>query len=151
MTARSPEGDAFSRLAFQVLRLSALLTAAGDAMAAPAGHTSARWQVLAAVEQAPSTVAQIARNLGLARQSVQRIADLLARDGAAAYEENPNHRRASLLRLTPKGLRALREIQKLQRGWADELGREIGASELQRASAVIEQVMQVLSSRQSEE
>ena len=120
-------------------------------MAEPAGQTSARWQVLAAIEHEPSTVAQIARNLGLARQSVQRLADLLARDGAAAYEENPNHRRASLLRLTPKGLRALREIQKTQRGWADELGRQIGASELRRASAVIERVMELLSSQRSDE
>ncbi len=53
-----------------------LLTAAGDVLARPAGQTSARWQVLAAVEDAPATVADVARALGLARQSVQREADL---------------------------------------------------------------------------
>lgn len=113
-------------------------------MAAPAGQTSARWQVLAGIEDAPTTVAQIARNLGLARQSVQRVADLLVRDAAAAYEDNPNHKRASLLRITPKGLRALREIQANQREWAEQLGREIGAADLERASAVIERMTEAV-------
>jgi DNA-binding MarR family transcriptional regulator len=149
--ARSPEGEAFGRLAFAVLRLSGLLNAAGDAMAAPAGQTSARWQVLAAIEEAPATVAQIARNLGLARQSVQRVADLLVRDSAAAYDENPNHKRASLLRITPRGLRALREIQSHQREWAEQLGREIGAADLKRASAVIERMTEAVSRQLPEE
>jgi hypothetical protein len=37
----------------------------------------------------------------LARQGVQRLADVLVRDGLAVYEPNPAHRRAKLLRLTP--------------------------------------------------
>jgi DNA-binding MarR family transcriptional regulator len=144
---RTPAGDALSRLAFQVLRLGALLTVAGDAMAAPAGQTSARWQVLAAVEDEPATVATIARALGLARQSVQRIADVLVRDGVAAYEENPSHRRASLLRLTAPGRAALRKIQIAQREWADEIGGRIGAKELARASETLDHVLDVVASR----
>lgn len=144
---RSPEGDAFGRLAFLILRLSGLLNAAGDAMAEPAGQTSARWQVLAAIEDEPATVAQIARNLGLARQSVQRVADLLVRDSAAVYEENPAHRRASLLRMTPKGLRALRAIQAQQRVWAEQLGGEIGLTDLERARVVIERMTEAVSQR----
>jgi DNA-binding MarR family transcriptional regulator len=66
-----------------------LLAAAGDALARPAGHTSARWRVLAAVEDGTSTVSQIARLWGLARQSAQRVADALVREGWAAYEKNP--------------------------------------------------------------
>src|SRR5262245_6851889 len=82
---RSPAGDAFSVVVVQVLRLGGLLTAASDALAEPAGQTSARWQVLAGAEHAPMTVTQIARRLGLARQSVQRVTDLLEREKLTAY------------------------------------------------------------------
>jgi DNA-binding MarR family transcriptional regulator len=134
---RSPAGDALSMVAIQVLRLAGLLTAAGDALAQPAGQTSARWQVLAGAEHAPSTVAQVARRLGLARQSVQRVADLLEREGLAAYEDNPEDQRAQLLRLTPRGRSALAAIQKAQRVWADALGARIGEADLRRAGEVL--------------
>jgi DNA-binding MarR family transcriptional regulator len=142
--ARTPAGDAFSLLAIQVLRLGAMLTAAGDALAAPAGQTSARWQVLAGAENAPITVAQIARRLGLTRQSVQRIADLLERDGLAAYDDNPDDQRAMLLRLTPRGRSALAAIQRAQRAWADALGAKIGDADLRRANDVLDRALAAL-------
>jgi DNA-binding MarR family transcriptional regulator len=92
--SRTPAGDAFSELVVQIFRLGGLLAAAGDELAKPAGQTTARWRVLAAVEEKPLTVSQIARAWGLARQSVQRVADVLVREGFASYEENPGHRRA---------------------------------------------------------
>ena len=92
-----------SELWIRVFQLNGLFTAAGDALARPAGQTSARWQVMAAIEDAPASVAQIARRLRLTRQSVQRVADLLDRDGLAVYEDNPAHRRAKLLDLTLRG------------------------------------------------
>src|SRR5688572_24170255 len=101
--SRTPAGDAVSALAIQILQLSAIITEIGDKLAKPAGQTSARWQVLAAAQHAPSTVADIARLLGLARQSVQRVSDLLARETLVTYEENPEHQRAKLVSLSPKG------------------------------------------------
>jgi DNA-binding MarR family transcriptional regulator len=146
---RTPAGDAFSALAVLILRASGHLTAAGDELSRAAGQTSARWQVLAAVEEAPATVAQVARSLGLARQSVQRIADLLTREQLTAYEENPAHRRAKLLRLLPKGRTALRTIQAAQRPWADRLGAQLGEATARRASAVLERLLQLLSEPES--
>jgi DNA-binding MarR family transcriptional regulator len=133
--SRTPAGEAFNSLLIQVIQLARLFTAAGEALAKPAGQTLARWLVLAEVEDEPATVADIARALHLARQSVQRVADLLERDGLAAYEENPNHRRAKLLQLTPSGRAALGTIQTAQRAWADALGAQIGAANLQQARA----------------
>jgi DNA-binding MarR family transcriptional regulator len=130
----------------QVLRLHGLI-AAGDALAKPAGQTSARWQVLAAVEDAAATVAQIARTFGLARQSVQRVADRLAQEGLAVYAPNPGHRRAKLLRLTARGRAALRTIQAAQRGWADALGAETGEADLRQASAVLDRVRRAVMRR----
>ena len=141
---RTPAGDAFSELVVQVFQLDGLLAAAGDELAGPAGHSSARWRVLAAVEGVPSTVSHIARVWGLARQSVQRVADDLVREGWAGYEENPGHRRAQLLRLTPRGRRALRRIQAAQRSWANALGGEIGESDLRQASSVLARVLHAL-------
>jgi DNA-binding MarR family transcriptional regulator len=148
---RSPAGDAFSALAFRILRLGGLLTAAGDTLARPAKQTSARWQVLAAVEHAPATVAQIARALGLARQSVQRLADLLSDEGLTAYDDNPDHARAKLLRLAPKGRSALDTIQAAQRTWADEIGAQVGAAPLRRAAAVLDEVAAALAARGDQE
>lgn len=141
---RTPAGDAVSVLAVRVLRLAGLLTATGDALARPAGQTSARWQVLAAAEHAPATVADVARALGLARQSVQRVADLLVGDGLAEYRENPAHRRAKRLALTPAGRRALAGIQAAQRGWADALGARLDAADLRRAAEVLGRVSEAV-------
>ena len=132
------------RLTVLVFRLNGMLTAAGDALAQPAGQTTARWRVLAAVEHTPMTVAQIARAWSLARQSVQRVADLLERDGLVSYEANPAHRRASLLRLTPAGRSALRRIQAAQREWADDVGREIGIDHLATANRILARVLDAL-------
>ena len=133
-----------SRLTVLVFRLNGMLTAAGDALAEPAGQTTARWRVLAAVERTPMTVAQIARAWSLARQSVQRVADLLERDGLVSYEANPAHRRASLLRLTPEGRSALQRIQAAQREWADDVGRAIGIDDLTTANRILARVLDAL-------
>jgi DNA-binding MarR family transcriptional regulator len=75
---------------------------------------------------------------------VQRVADLLERDGLVSYEANPAHRRASLLRLTPEGRSALRRIQAAQREWADDVGREIGIDDLTTANRILARVLDAL-------
>lgn len=144
MPARTTGGDAVSLLAFQILRLSADISAAGDELAKPVGQTSARWQVLAAADHEPSTVADIARALGLTRQSVQRVADLLATEKLVKYEDNPEHQRAKLVRLTAAGTSALLAIQAAQVEWANGLARKLNISDVQRASATLEQIMNYL-------
>src|SRR5215213_4251052 len=109
--SRTSAGDAFSGLVIRLFRLSGMLADEGDALARPAGQTTARWQVLAAIEDEPRSVADIARALGLARQSVQRVADALESGGFVRYEDNPRHRRARLAAPTGAGREALRRIQ----------------------------------------
>jgi DNA-binding MarR family transcriptional regulator len=141
---RTPAANTLSWLVVQVMQLNGLLIAAGDALAAPAGQTSSRWQVLAAVEDAPLSVAQIARAMNLTRQSVQRLADLLVEDGICAYEDNPAHARAKLLRLTSRGSKALQTIQAGQKVWANALAAQLDETQLRAASAVLGQLQQVL-------
>jgi len=142
-------GDALSELVAQVFRLNGLLTSAGDAMAAHAGQTGARWRVLAAIDRVPLTVPQIARAWWLSRQSVQRVADMLVDEGFAVYEQNPGHRRSKLLRITPKGSSALRSIRRAQRRWAQQLGGEIGESDLRTANATLARLVEALSRTQA--
>ncbi len=147
---RTAAGDAFTDLVGQVVRLVRLFTVAGDALARPAGQTLARWLVLETVDERPATVAQIARTLHLARQSVQRVADLLEHERLARYEENPAHRRARLLQLTPRGRAVLRTIQQAQGVWADALGAEIGEADLKKASVVLDRVLRVVTAAKSD-
>ena len=142
--SRTLAGDAFTTLLGQVIGLTRRFTTAGEALAKPAGQTLARWLVLETIQDKPATVAQIGRTLHLARQGVQRLADVLVRDGLAAYEDNPAHRRAKLLRITPQGRRALRTIQTAQAAWADALGAKIGEQELRQASILLDRVQQAV-------
>jgi DNA-binding MarR family transcriptional regulator len=136
-----------SELVVHVFRLNGLLTTAGDAMAEPVGQTTARWRVLAAIEDEPMTVAQIARAWWLARQSVQRVADLLVDDGLALYEDNPSHRRAKLVRITRPGLTTLRTIRVEQKAWADQLGEAIGEADLRSINERLPAVIAALERR----
>jgi DNA-binding MarR family transcriptional regulator len=146
---RTPAGDAFSGLVTRVFRLNGLLAAEGESLARPAGQTTARWQLLAMVENGPATVAQTARTLGLARQSVQRVADVLEAAGLVAYTDNPHHRRARLVGLTDAGRRTLSEIQAVQRPWADAIGRRVGANDLRKATDVLDRLLGVMTARRA--
>lgn len=99
--------DPVSKLALEVFRCNGSLIAAGDAIVAPLGLTSARWQVLGAVVEARGqlSVASIARNMGLVRQSVQRVVNDLVGLGLVRLTRNPHHRRAQLVELTQEGER----------------------------------------------
>ena len=145
---RTAAGDAFAQLAFRIIQLGNHLTLAGDALAKPTGQTSARWQVLAAAAREEMSVAQIARLLGVARQGVQRLADLLEADGLIRYAENPAHQRAKLLQLTAKGERVLGDIRARQAIWANDLGAELGQRQLQAAGETLQQVLEALKGRQ---
>ncbi|HET9783171.1 MAG TPA: helix-turn-helix domain-containing protein, partial [Candidatus Dormibacteraeota bacterium] len=96
-------GQILTDLIIPVIRLEAQFSRAGEAIAATGGQTLARWLTLEMVADQPATVAQVARNLGLTRQSVQRIADLLEQDGLTEYVENPAHQTSRLVRLSARG------------------------------------------------
>ncbi|HEV2186990.1 MAG TPA: MarR family transcriptional regulator [Stellaceae bacterium] len=75
----------------------------GEAIARTVGQTQARWQVMSAAAANPRTVPQIARRLGVTRQNVQRIADLLVAENWARFEANPDHRNSPYLVLSERG------------------------------------------------
>lgn len=141
---RKVAGTALTNLLVEVTRLAELFTQRGEALAKSEGQTLARWLVLETLESGPKPVAEVARHLRLARQSVQRVADLLVRDGLVAYEANPRHRRAKLARLTPVGGKVLARIQRAQREWADRHGAEVGLGDLEQAAQLLRRVRRIL-------
>ena len=124
------EQELLSRAALTVFRLNGQFLALAEELARPAGLTAARWQVLGAVLTTPLPVAGIARAMGITRQSVQRLADILVAEGLAEYLPNPSHRRAKLLRPTEAGLAAVRRIDPLHAVAARRLAGEVGHDEL---------------------
>lgn len=95
-----------------VYELAGRFRAEGESIAATVGQTQARWQVMSAASAGSLTVAQIARRLGVTRQNVQRIADLLVNEGWATFEPNPDHRGSPHLVLTKRGQTALAQLSK---------------------------------------
>jgi DNA-binding MarR family transcriptional regulator len=137
MKQRSPQGTALTGLILETFRVNGLLLAAGDRLTSEFGLSSARWQVMGAIEAAPLPVAQIARNMGLTRQAVQRVANVLADEGLTEFAENPDHRRAKLVRLTSKGSEALEEVGRRQVEWSNRLAEGLGVVEIEEAIRVM--------------
>jgi DNA-binding MarR family transcriptional regulator len=130
---------AITDLILTVFRLNGRLLAAGDALVADIGLTSARWQVLGAVALAPvpQPVAHIARNIGLARQSVQRIVDVLVAEGVLRLESNPHHARARLVQLTETGV-ALHAAASVRQGpWSSALAEGLDIDAICEATALL--------------
>jgi len=124
------EQDLLSGVALTVFKLNGQFLDAADDIARPVGLTAAWWQVLGAVLDEPLPVAGIARAMGITRQSVQRIADLLVDKGLAEYRANPAHRRAKLLQPTEKGYEAVSRIGPGHAALADRLAAAVGTEEL---------------------
>jgi DNA-binding MarR family transcriptional regulator len=100
--------------------------------------------VLGGVLDEPHSVAEIARRMGMTRQGVQRVADQLVDRGLAEYRPNPAHRRAKLLACTEAGHWAIRQIALVQRPWADRIGAQIAADELNETLTTIRRLLSTL-------
>lgn len=120
-----------------VFRLGGDFRDAAEGIAAPAGLTAARWKVLGAVLGEAQTVADIGRTMGLARQSVQRLADILVAEGLAAYLDNPAHKSAKLLAPTEAGYAAIERLRERQAVWANEVSRGLSVQMLTECSGIL--------------
>ncbi len=131
METLTPKGRLFNEILVEVFRLRARLLESSEGIAALAGLTSARWQILGAVEHAPAPVAQVARNLGLARQTVQETVDAMKRDGLIEISANPDHKRARLIAPTGKARKALDLLRPREIQFAGLMGGRHSLDELQ--------------------
>jgi DNA-binding MarR family transcriptional regulator len=109
--------SAFQAVMPALFQLHGHVLEAADLMSADFGLTGARWQVLRVAARQPLTVSQIARRLGLKRQSVQRTVNQLSVQRLVSLEPNVNHLRASLVSLSAEGRRVLAALDARQRAW----------------------------------
>ncbi len=147
----TPGGAAFTELLLETFKLNGLLLLEGDRLVHHLNLTSARWQVMGAIDLAlvPLTVAQIARNMGLQRQSVQRLANVLASEGLVQYVENPHHRRAKLVQLTQRGHTTLNKVKQIQVEWANQISAGIPKRDLRQAVDVLRTLSKRLKGKRS--
>ena len=145
----TPAGAAFTELLLETFKLNGLLLLAGDHLVHHLNLTSARWQVVGAIDlaQVPLTVAQIARNMGLQRQSVQRLVNVLDTEGLVQLIENPHHKRAKLVQLTKRGQDTLKKVKRLQVEWANHVSSGMCERDVKAAVGVLREFSKRLKGR----
>ena len=144
MHNRTPEGDGYTRLLLATFRLNGRLIAAGDELTREHGLSSALWQVMGALKNAPLPVPRIADIMGLTRQSVQRSVNILFERGLVSFAANPAHKKAKLVILTAKGREALDTIHQKQVLWANDIARGLDPIALHKAANLLESLVERL-------
>jgi DNA-binding MarR family transcriptional regulator len=129
------------RLVADVLECAGALRRYGDALTRPLGQTEVRWAVMSVLCGGARTVPQVARRLGVTRQSVQRVANLLAAEGLIVSVTNPETARSPLFCLTERGERVLAAITATVDPWLHRVGEELSLDDLRRARVALAVLM----------
>jgi DNA-binding MarR family transcriptional regulator len=133
--AQRTTDDAFQDVLLGLFQLHGRVLEAADVMSGGFGLTGARWQVMKVAARQSMTVSQIARRLGLKRQSVQRTVDQLADQGLVELQPNVDHLRAGLVALSLEGRRILAALESRQQAWLGRCLRGLTRAELERLAA----------------
>jgi DNA-binding MarR family transcriptional regulator len=147
-TPQTEAGALLTEVILTTFRLNARLLEAAQGLAANGGITAAWWQVLGGVLDQPRTVAEIGRRMGMTRQGVQRVADLLVTNHLAEYRPNPAHRRAKLLACTEAGYWAIRQISFVAHPFGDRIGAQVATDELRNTLTTMRHLVGVLEADQ---
>ncbi len=146
--ARAEAGDTLTSIILATFRANGLLLSAGDDLAGNEGLTAARWQVLGAVALAdrPLTVPQIARRMGLTRQSVHATVSTLVDDGLLELTTNADHARSRLVSRTDHGTAAFEALAKRQTVWVNVLANGLDQADLDATARVMDELCRRLES-----
>ena len=147
-TAPSATAHDVTELILRIFRVNARLLVAGDHLVGGLGLTSARWQMIGCIAAAdrPRTVASLARELGVSRQAVQRIANDMSREKITAFCTNPKHKRAQLVVLTDRGQKLFEQALMLQRPWAARLATNLSKEQIQTSCEAMDALIDSLAS-----
>jgi DNA-binding MarR family transcriptional regulator len=133
----------------ETIRLNSRLRSVFGTARAGCALNDSEHMVLNAVveaEQAP-TVAQIGRSMGHARQLVQRAANALRDAGLIETCDNPDHKRAALLRPTPAGVALKRAIDARADEIAQQLVPGLDPEEIRAAAAALQALRKQIEAR----
>ena len=143
-TGLSGAGQTLTEIILTTFRLNGKILAAGDRLIKDLGLTSALWQVMGALKRKPRTMAQIGRDMGVTRQSVRRSVGVLQSKGIVELRHNPDHQRAKLVALTPRGSRALDQVARRYAVWANQLARGFDQDQLCRVCETMQTLEHIL-------
>lgn len=140
MLKKTPESELLTDLILETFQLNGSLLDAGNQITKPHGLTSARWQVMGAIdlEGRPLTVSQIARRMGLTRQAVQRIVNDLGTIGMVEVKPNVDHKRAPLVSISISGADAMVKIDKAQIAWVNRLADGLSERQIRQSLQLLE-------------
>lgn len=145
-----PKVAAYRLLIADVTELVGRSRATSEVMARAVGHTVARWHLMSVLSDGPRSVASAARRLGLARQSVQRVANELLAERLVVARPDPADGRAPRFELTARGRHAVDELYR-----RSELDRAdlveaagIGADELLAARRTVQALLAQFEARE---
>lgn len=147
LPTKTRQGELVTQMILETFRLNGLMLTAGDRLTKDLNLSSALWQVMGSIREEPLHLAQIARNMGLTRQSVRRSAQVLEQRGFAYFTENPNHKRAKLLALTDKGRQILSQVGMIYTRWSNELSQGLNTDDLSCAVEVMKAIGEKLLKR----
>lgn len=133
----SRKADDVALLVADVFEAAGALRRYGDVIAGVVGQSQARWQVLSVLSEGDWTLATAAGRLGITRQSVRRIVELLVDERLARYEPNPRHRGSPFVRLTSEGRRSLAAITRASLDWRSAVAAEISVDAIESARATL--------------
>lgn len=134
----------FQRIAAACALMARRLEDEHRRVARAAGLTPASWAVLRAAADGVPTVPQVARRLGLSRQSVQRVADRLAESSHLRFVRNPDHRRSLRLQLTETGRAALGALEREARSREPDLSDDLDPEEVEATLQVLRAIAEQL-------
>lgn len=143
--------DPVSKFALAVFRLNGLLMRNGERITRSLHQSSARWQILGRLGSSPQSVAQMARDMGLARQSVQRVANALENAGLVAFKDLPHDQRTYLLELTQRGRDVLQEIYQRNGVWIQRVLQRVDPETVAEISSGLERLALVFEELEKEE
>lgn len=143
MTFKEPD---VRKLALMVFATNSQLVHAGNLLVAHLGLSSAWWQVLAALRASdePLTTAGLARKMGLTRQAVQRIVDLLEANGFVTLQPNARHQRAKLVALTKAGSAAVGRAEEAVGSIDVVIAQRLGVERIRSATQTLEELNTVI-------
>jgi DNA-binding MarR family transcriptional regulator len=78
--------------------------------------------------------------MGQTRQAVQRLVDIMHKDGQLDFLRNPDHKRAKLVTLTTKGIEIYTKLEEKQIPWANQYSSHIEETDLATTLATIKKI-----------
>jgi DNA-binding MarR family transcriptional regulator len=137
-TGRNDELPEIAALCDENVRFYLQMSALATKIHGKGALSGPRRTILAGLAQSgPRTVAQMARDRQQARQRIQPIVNALIEEGLLESAENAAHKHSPLIVVTPRGLKEVERVHRIEREW-----RARGRFELPRAK--VNQAIEVL-------